>query len=288
MKQYTKLKTFPLKGNKAYDEAWLQEVIAKDPSILGLGALTVKDRERSHKGAGRLDMLLQDEDLSRYEVELQLGASDETHIIRTIEYWDKERKIYPQYDHFAVIVAEDITSRFLNVISLFNGHIPIIAIQLTAVETSDGIGLIFTKVLDTVRLGLVDEDEITSEVTDRNYWETQKATKDTVKLADAILTIAKGIDPGLDQTYKKHYIGFKLGNRAFNFAVCKPRAQGMHLEVSLPQSEELDKELEDTGLDVLSYNRHFGLYRISLKKADIDKHKDYLAALIKKAYEQRA
>ncbi len=33
------------------------------------------------------------------------------------------------YDHTAVIVAEDITSRFLNVISLFNGTIPIIAIQ---------------------------------------------------------------------------------------------------------------------------------------------------------------
>lgn len=288
MKSYTKLKTFTLKGNREYDEAWLQEVIAKDPSILGLGALTVKDRERSHKGAGRLDMLLQDEDLSRYEVELQLGESDETHIIRTIEYWDKERKMYPQYDHFAVIVAEDITSRFLNVISLFNGHIPIIAIQLTAVETSEGIGLVFTKVLDTVKLGLVDEDEATSEATDRNYWETQKATLETVKLADAILAIAKDVDAGLEQSYKKHYIGFKLGNRAFNFAVCKPRAQGMHLEVSLPQTEETDKELDETGLDVLSYNRHFGLYRISLKKADIEKHKDYLKNLLKKAYEIRA
>ncbi len=31
--------------------------------------------------------------------------------------WDIERKRYPQYDHTAVIVAEDITSRFLNVIA---------------------------------------------------------------------------------------------------------------------------------------------------------------------------
>ena len=48
----------------------------------------------------------------------------ESHIIRTIEYWDIERKRYPQYEHCAVLVAEDITSRFLNVISLFNGTIP--------------------------------------------------------------------------------------------------------------------------------------------------------------------
>lgn len=54
----------------------------------------------------------------RYEVEVQLGSTDESHIIRTIEYWDIERKRYPQYDHTAVIVAEDITSRCLNVISL--------------------------------------------------------------------------------------------------------------------------------------------------------------------------
>ena len=49
----------------------------------------------------------------------QLGKTDESHIIRTIEYWDIERKRYPQYDHTAVIVAEEITSRFLNVIGLF-------------------------------------------------------------------------------------------------------------------------------------------------------------------------
>ena len=80
--------------------------------------------------AGRLDLLLQDPDTQRrYEVEVQLGSTDESHIIRTIEYWDIEKKRYPQYDHCAVLVAEDITSRFLNVVSLFNGTMPLIAIE---------------------------------------------------------------------------------------------------------------------------------------------------------------
>jgi hypothetical protein len=36
--------------------------------------------------AGRLDLLLQDSETNRrYEIEIQLGATDETHIIRTIE-----------------------------------------------------------------------------------------------------------------------------------------------------------------------------------------------------------
>jgi hypothetical protein len=42
-----------------------------------------------------------------------------------------------------------ITGRFLNVIGLFNGSIPIIAIQMRAVATDGGASLFFTKVLDT-------------------------------------------------------------------------------------------------------------------------------------------
>ena len=60
---------------------------------------------------------------TRYEVEIQLGPTDESHIIRTIEYWEIERRRYPQYEHVAVIVAEDVTSRFLNVINLLNGSV---------------------------------------------------------------------------------------------------------------------------------------------------------------------
>jgi hypothetical protein len=120
-----------LSNHSEYREKWVQERIAGDPSILGLGDLVLKDKERSQPRAGRLDLLFQDAELTtRYEVEVMLGSTDENHIIRTIEYWDVERKRYPQYDHYAVIVAEDITSRFLNVVGLFNGFIPLIALQI--------------------------------------------------------------------------------------------------------------------------------------------------------------
>src|SRR5207302_10671470 len=127
----------------------VQEKIAEDPSILGLGELELRDMERIHVHAGRLDLLLQNpETLKRYEVELQLGSTDESHIIRTIEYWDIERKRYPQYEHTAVIIAEDITSRFLNVIGLFHASIPLVAIQMNALKLGEQVGLIFTTVLD--------------------------------------------------------------------------------------------------------------------------------------------
>jgi hypothetical protein len=41
---------------------------------------------------------------------------------------------YPQYGHWAVLSAEDITGRFLNVVSLFNETIPLIALQMNALR----------------------------------------------------------------------------------------------------------------------------------------------------------
>lgn len=119
MTGYVKHERLWLRSHPEFCEKWVQQRIADDPAILGLGELVLRDQERIHPRAGRLDLLLQDvETKRRYELELQLGSTDESHIIRTIEYWDIERKRYPQYEHCAVIVAEDITSRFLNVISL--------------------------------------------------------------------------------------------------------------------------------------------------------------------------
>src|SRR3990170_5460068 len=132
---FKKSKPVSLKAHAVYNEKWLQGVLAEDTSFLGLGDLVVKDVERRQPRAGRLDLLLSDpETHTRYEVEIQLGATDEAHIIRTIEYWDIEKSRYPQYEHVAVLVAEDITSRFLNVINLFNRAIPLIAIQMRALE----------------------------------------------------------------------------------------------------------------------------------------------------------
>ena len=69
------------------DEYWLQDQIANDPSIFKLGDLEVVKREKQQSSGGRLDILLTDpDDGSMYEVEVMLGATDETHIIRTIEY----------------------------------------------------------------------------------------------------------------------------------------------------------------------------------------------------------
>lgn len=286
--KHINLKTLSLKKHPQLNEGWLQDVIADDPNILGIGDVVLKDKERIHSGAGRLDLLLQDSDgHGRYEVEIQLGATDESHIIRTIEYWDIEKRKYPQYDHTAVIIAEDITSRFLNVVSLFNGFIPIMAIQVTAIETPEGVGLQFTKVLDTVRLGYLDEDEETAEPTDRSFWETKRGTKKTVALADKILSLSRSFSPSAELNYNKHYIGFSVDGRSVNFAICKPQKNGMRLEIKLPQTEDLDQEISDSEIEVLEYDKRWGSYRLKLTDKDFDSQSEVLKSLLRQAYELR-
>jgi hypothetical protein len=274
-----------LANHPAIKESWIQEQISIDPSLLGLGDLVMKDKERMQPRAGRLDLLLQDaESKRRYEVEIQLGKTDEAHIIRTIEYWDIERKRYPQYEHCAVIIAEDITSRFLNIISLFNGSVPLIAIQMNALKFGDDIALVFTKVLDELPLGLVDEDEEVSEVTDREYW-LKRGSPDTVKMADEMLEILKGFAEGFELKYNKFYIGLAKDSQPNNFAIFKPRKKDLNVEMRLPQTDEVQKLIDDAGFDDMGYDSKWGRYRIRLSKQDLKNKKEVVSELMKKSFD---
>lgn len=282
--EFVKFEKISLKNHPELNERWVQDRIAEDPGILGLGDVILKDQERIQPRAGRLDLLLQDAESSRrYEVEIQLGATDESHIIRTIEYWDIERKRYPQYEHTAVIVAEDITSRFLNVVSLFNGMIPLMAIQMNAIKVGDNVGLVFTTVVDQMSLGIVDEDEETQEVTDRAYWES-RGSKKTVAMADEFLEIARQFDPSLELKYNKFYIGLAKGGQPSNFIIVRPKKGFIRFEPRLKSSTETTERLENAGLDVMDYDSRWGRYRIRLKPGEIEKNKEILTEVVKEAY----
>jgi hypothetical protein len=261
----------------------VQEKIAEDPSILGIGELILKDQERNQPGAGRLDLLFQDLDSNlRYEVEIQLGKTDECHIFRAIEYWDLERKRYPQYDHVAVLIAEDITSRFLNIISLLNGFIPLVAIQLNMIQIEHQIALIFTVVLDH-RLGLAPDEEEEQEVTDRAYWE-KRSSKTTVDMADEVLLLLQTFDQELALKYNKFYISVSKDNKPFNFVIFRPKKSSLGVEPKLKKAEEIEILLDSAGLDVLEYDTRNQRYRIRFSKDEIQKHQRLLKEILGRAY----
>ena len=286
MPTYTKPQRILLKNSPEYTEKWVQETIQQDPGILGLGDLVWRDAERSQPGAGRLDLLLVNpEENLRYEVEIQLGATNESHIIRTIEYWDIERRRYPQYDHTAVIIAEDITSRFLNVITLFNGSIPLIAIQMQGYQVGEHATLVFTTVVDVFTRGLVDEDEVVAPAT-RTIWE-EKAGNPTMSVMDKLFSLVKPIDPKLELKYTRSYVGLARDGQADNFISFRPQKNGLLLRAKIPKSEEIDNKLEQAGIEAGEYNSRFNYYRIHVAPADLEKRPDVLQEIMNLAYTYR-
>jgi hypothetical protein len=270
---------------RGISEASIESLIAAQPELLGLGDdLVLVDRQRQQPGAGRLDLLLQDADQSkRWEVELQLGKTDESHIIRVLEYWDIERKRYPNYEHTAVIIAEDITSRFMNVISLFHGAIPLVAIKMEALENNGELGLHFTKVLEPIALGSDDEEGAQS-ATDRAYWEA-RGSKATVHIADELAEITKGLGIPVELKYNKYYIGVTLNGAPENFIIFRPKRTFTRFEPRLAPSDTLRKRYEEAGLNLMSYDQRWGRYRIELHSGDVVKNKEILSQIIREAYE---
>ena len=281
---FVKSEQVSLKASKDHSEKWLQKQLAEHPEILGLGSITLRDAERMQLKGGRLDLMFDDDSAKvRYTVELQLGATDETHIIRTLEYWDNERSRNPHIDHIAVIVAEDITSRFLNVIALFNKSIPIIAIQLNALKVNGALTLHSVKVLDISHTVGWEDDNNAASATDRAYW-TKKSTPKSVEFADKVLELIQVStqDPTLELKYNKYYIGLAHSGVANNFVTMKPRKSGMVIQFKIQRTDDLTKAIEER-LEFQSYDVQWGLYNISLSEQDFAKNKEFIASLIRKA-----
>lgn len=282
MAKIIKIEKLSLKNSPAIKEDLIQSFIFENPSVLGLGELSPIQREKIQPAGGRLDMLLADDDGTRYEVEIQLGATDPSHIIRTIEYWDSEKKRYPQYDHCAVIVAEEITGRFMNVISLFNGAIPLIALQMTAYKQGDDISLAFTKVLDRVTLA-TDEEEA-YEVTDRNYWENRSTLK-MMKNVDLIFDSMKELTVGYELKYNKFYIGMMKDGISKNFLMFRPKKNYLYIVYKGNENAEIVQKCDNVGLE-LSYTPRWKEYSLRISGfEEYKKHKELIDSLIKSSME---
>jgi hypothetical protein len=174
------------------------------------------------------------------------------------------------------------------VVALFNGMIPLIALQMHALKVGNHTTLLFTKVMDELSRGLVDEDEDAEAApTDRAYWE-KRATKATVQLADELLGIAREIDPLVELKYNKFYIGLAKNGQPFNFTIFRPRKSTINVDIYLPRAEEIDKKINDTGIETLDYDARYEAYRLSLHSDDIKKHRTLLKELMQTSHQNRS
>ncbi len=254
--------------------------------MLGLGDLTLLKSEKTQQSGGRLDILLADtENEIWFETEVMLGPTDPSHIIRCIEYWDVERRRYPAYEHVAVLIAEDVTARFLNVMSLLAGSIPLVAIQLSALRIKDQLILHFVKVLDQRELRTdVGTDGGGPEAT-REMWDTRVGVEN-MKICDRVLEFAKKVNPQLELKYKKGHVGICEPGSVFNVIVFFPKKSYVPCRIILSDAEQAAAKAEDDGFEAEQKKGNRVLFK--LRPDDLKLREAQLRAYIEQTLQEQA
>lgn len=285
---YTTHKKLQLKTHPYFSEAWLHERIEEDPTILGLGDVRMLSHEKPLPGGGRLDLLLYDEENNRrYEVEIMLGATDPSHIIRTIEYWDVERRRYPGYEHVAVLIAENVTARFLNVISLMSGSVPIVAIQLDALEVQGHIVLNFVQVLDQAELRVDDtEEDGGGGPVDRAYW-AGLIGEQLLGVCDAVVHEVNSHAHGaFTAHFLRRYIGLRSNGVVNNFVYMAPKRTKniVHIGLRLSNADEWRDRFEEAGVPARSQRKR--RVTVTVSPDEYAQHRALIAQAIADAVQQ--
>ena len=180
------------------------------------------------------------------------------------------------------IISEPCVQLSLNVVSLFNGFIPLVAIQLSALAVEDNVTLVATTVMDQMVLGLDSEDD-EGEPVDRAYW-LGRASEPTVAMADQVLDLVHEIDPSYALKYNKHYIGLAKNGVANNFLSLQPRKKHLIGIFKIGRDETLVAELEDAGFVLLAYDARMGELRVRIQPDDLQASREVVADLVKRAY----
>ena len=254
--------------------------------VSDLGDLRPIERERRQVTGGRLDILLKDDESDTlYEVEVMLGRTDESHIIRAIEYWDLECRKNPHYNHVAVIIAEDITNRFFNVISLLNKSIPIIAIKIHSSMFEQQLAVDFIKILDLSDQSDIDDlEEGEQAKSSRGLWES-KSNKDSIAIVDRIISLCKENNINTDPVYNKYHIA--MSSSKLNFCWIHPRKKPYCL-IDVKVGEEnvplVEDDLKESSIEIKRIKRRPHKICMKLNRTLIEEEKDNVLKVLKYAY----
>jgi len=275
--EFVLAKRFSLAKHPEYDEKWVECLLKENPSILGIssGVQFVSSQIRNSNG-GKLDVLLKDDDEERvYSVELMLGQLDETHIIRCLDYWlrNKTRHIYREYEHVAVLVAESVlSSRFAEVVKLLSSSVNLIVMELAALQVQGYVTLHCTKIFDGVTP--VEADIEVEPVGPAVTW-----PPDTLALVNNVLDLARpAVNDTIAPNPRQDGIGVKVGNRVQNFLFFRPKQTFVRVAAFVSDPEQWGSKLQLAGITVLS-SQSESRVRFRLTPEILDKNRDLIGVL---------
>ena len=210
-----------------------------------------------------------------YEIEVMLGETDPSHIIRAIEYWDNEKRRFPQRQHYCILIAESFDRRYFNVIQILSLNVPMIAIQADLLEINGEHILNFSKILD---INVEPEgDEETTAVTEITWSEKAKWTLKTArKLLEIISEKAKNISLNFTQSYISIMID---GRNTYLFDKRTNPNSVLWFNVKDEEKQEAIKNLLNSNNIVFNFNNKYKDFSLTIEEKFISKNKEILMQL---------
>jgi hypothetical protein len=273
-------------------ESWLEEKIREDHTILGLGGITKTVFQRRYKKAGRVDLVLMDEENSiLYCAELMLGEVDESHIVRCVEYWlsESRKAANKGWSVIAVLAAERVReSRYFPVIEFLSQKLPLTVLEVTALNVSGNTTLTFTKFFDGQDQVEQSESEDADQgrlAVDKEFW-VNKRPAPIIRIADSLAKLFQSADNRLSITYLQGFWGLKLGEKPKNFVSISPKQKFVNVRACIRDTETWGDKLSNVGLEITGGAPGRSL-RVRVKDPLTAKQSKVLSQLGEEAYNER-
>jgi hypothetical protein len=155
---------------------------------------------------------------------------------------------------------------------------------MQALGLAEGVILTFTKVIDELELGGDDSTTIIRGTTTRADYEAS-VPKHVLEIVDSLFEILKGYDPEYELNYTKYYIGLARSGVVNNFLSFRPKQNFLKLTFKCAQATDFEKNLENSGVDLIGYDPKWHEYTIRITPKDFQQHKQLLTNIIKKAFD---
>ncbi|MGA2483458.1 MAG: hypothetical protein ABSF92_10110 [Candidatus Acidiferrales bacterium] len=82
-----------------------------------------------------------------------------------------------------------------------------------------------------------------------------------------------------------YYIGLARVGVVNNFVTFRPKQNFLKLTFKFAKSPDLEKEMENAGLDVIGYEQRWRQYTVRITPRDFHSHEQFLGEILKRAYD---
>ncbi len=197
-----------------HDELWLQDLLAERPALMGIGEVEIIGQETHSLDGGNLDIFAADED-TYYSIEVQLGEVDVSHSFRVFDYWARQRAVYTDKAHVAVLIVESATGRFRPALQALAEYLPLIVVELKARMVGADLVLIPRVVIANAGLDMAVVPAASAYI-DRTA-DDWRADSDPEAWAayEALLEYVKGLGAVRPEYRQRTYISLRRGRRAW-------------------------------------------------------------------------